>query len=215
MLRYVVLKHIFNKNYDRKLEDDRGFTLAEMLVTVIVGGILMAVTIPSFVGMMSQNQTQESADIIEAALKEVQKEAMAKSINCELNINSMTRKITASAFNVTIVGSIETISYVSGSAYNCLGTSYTLKSNTNLTTNGSPASEIKIRYSYKGNATSETVDTDGDSIPDPATIVITTTNNSNLEKKCVVVPDGVGIVQAGTYEGAANTAAPSNCKSDE
>jgi prepilin-type N-terminal cleavage/methylation domain-containing protein len=207
MLRYVVLKQIFNKN------SDRGFTLTEMLVTFVVTGILLAVTVPSFVGMMSQNQTQESVDIIESALKEVQKEAMAKSINCELSINGTTRNITASAFNVDIVGSTETISYVSGTAYNCLKTSHTLKSSTNLRTNGSSASTIKIRYSYKGNATSETVDTDGDGIPDPATIVITTTNNSNPEKKCLVVPDGVGIVRMGTYTGAANTAASSDCES--
>ncbi len=216
MLRYVVLNRIFHKNFNKNLKkisnNNRGFTLTEMLVTAIVTGVLAAVTIPNFLGLMSKNQVQESADVIATALRDVQKEAMAKSINCELRVDGTNRTIAAFSFTATYVGSTETISYPSSVSSSCLTSSYSLRNSINLTTNGTSTSQIKIRYSYKGNATSETVDTDSDDIPEPAVIVVSGTNS--VEKKCVIVPDGVGLIRAGTYNGLANTANLSSCASN-
>jgi prepilin-type N-terminal cleavage/methylation domain-containing protein len=207
MLRYVVLNHIFNRNfnnnYKNKPDNNEGFTLTEMLVTAIVVGVLAAVTIPNFLGLMSKNQVQESADTIATALRDIQKEAMAKSINCELRVDGTNRTIAAFSFTATYVGSTETISYPSTVSGNCLTSSYSLRNNINLITNGTPTSQIKIRYSYKGNATSETTNTD-------AVIVVSST--SSPEKKCVIVPDGIGIIRTGIYSStSANSAEPSSC----
>jgi prepilin-type N-terminal cleavage/methylation domain-containing protein len=202
MFRYVVLNRIFNKKLQKISDNNRGFTLAEMLVTAIVAGVLAAVTIPNFLGLMSKNQVQESADIIATALRDIQKEAMAKSINCELTVNGTTRTITASAFTASYVGSTEYITLATG---NCLNTTYSLNNTISLTTNGMLTSQMKVRYSYKGNATSETTNTD-------AVIVVSGTNSP--EKKCVIVPDGVGLIRAGTYNGLASTANSSSCVSN-
>jgi prepilin-type N-terminal cleavage/methylation domain-containing protein len=209
MLRCAVLKWISNKNsknnlnniLDSKQDDSQGFTLAEMLVTVIVAGVLAAVTIPSFVGLLNKNQVQESTDIIQTALKEVQKEAMAKSINCELRIDGAARTVQAFSF---IINSTSNIVYPSTVPANCLTSSYSLGSNVSIYTNSTPTTQIRVRYSYKGNVTADTIGTEA---------VVVLSGTSSNEKKCVIVPNGVGIVRTGTYTGSNSTALASSCSS--
>jgi prepilin-type N-terminal cleavage/methylation domain-containing protein len=202
MLRFVVPKN----NSDDRADDNRGFTLIEILIVAIVAGILAAVAIPSFVGLMNQNKVDESIDILEAALRDVHKESMAKSINCELTINKSSTSSATSfqAVSFTMSGSTMTLAGTTGQ---CMNSVYTLDSNIDLLTNSTPNSQLKIRYSFKGSTSMDLNGTDNSAI-------FVVSDRSGGDRKCIIIPRGIGIIRTGIYRGAANTAIPDSCESN-
>ena len=58
-------------------QKNKGVTLTELLIVVIIVGILAAVAVPSFVGMFSRYKIEEGLEEIEGALKEAQKKSHA------------------------------------------------------------------------------------------------------------------------------------------
>jgi prepilin-type N-terminal cleavage/methylation domain-containing protein len=80
---------------DFKRHIDRGYTQIELLIVVIVIGILMAVSIPSFLGKLTTYRVRDAIKQVESALKEAQQQALSRSIVCELIFNTTTKIITA------------------------------------------------------------------------------------------------------------------------
>ena len=73
--------------------NERGFTLTEMLVTMIVAGVLAALTTPSLVGLLNRNQVNEAQRQVESALREAQRQAIRRGKKCRVRINTTTKTI--------------------------------------------------------------------------------------------------------------------------
>ena len=75
---------------------EQGFTLIEMIVTVIIVGILSAITAPSLIGLFDQMRVKDGLRQIESSLKEAQRQAMRHGSSCEVTLKTTDNTITGS-----------------------------------------------------------------------------------------------------------------------
>ena len=75
----------------RKLNS--GFTLIEMLATIIIIGIIAAIAAPNFLGLLNRNRVNEAAQQIEGALTEAQRQAMRRGRQCSISIDAANKII--------------------------------------------------------------------------------------------------------------------------
>lgn len=75
-------------------KQEQGFTLIEMMVTVIIVGVLAAITAPNLIGLLDQTRVKDGLRQIESSLKEAQRQAMRRSSSCRVTLNPTTNMIT-------------------------------------------------------------------------------------------------------------------------
>jgi prepilin-type N-terminal cleavage/methylation domain-containing protein len=113
--------------------NSRGFTAIEIAVTVVIVGVLAAISAPSMIGWYQNAQVADAVDRLEGALKEAQREAIKRTTDCTVTIP------TGNAPNLA------------SSTANCLTSGDRNFANANLTlVTGSSAS---VAFDYKGRQT--------------------------------------------------------------
>ncbi|MDJ0635020.1 MAG: type II secretion system protein [Xenococcaceae cyanobacterium MO_188.B29] len=159
---------------------NKGFTLTEMIVTVIVAGVIAAITAPSLVGWFNRNQINEAQRQVESALKEAQRQAIRRGKSCSVKINTTnnTISISDSSYDNGCLLSQRNV----GESTLVGGDTVSLKANSN---------PVTISFTHKGNTSSQEV------------IVIESSLSS--AKKCVAIAEGIGRIKTGTYTGNLNT----------
>lgn len=78
--------HIFN------VRSDRGFTLVETIIILLLVGILAAIAVPSFLSGINRSRLRNALNTFAGALTESQREAIRQSRECTLNIPSGDRQ---------------------------------------------------------------------------------------------------------------------------
>lgn len=121
------MKHYFHNS------EDRGVTLIETLVVVIIISILAAIAAPNFLGLLSRNRVNEALDKINGAIKESQRQAIRKRKLCRVNIDTSTN-------------------IISGNPTDCLLSTRDIRNSIDIRTNlsGTPPN---ILFSAKGSTT--------------------------------------------------------------
>ncbi len=76
---------------------DRGYTLAELMITLVIVGIIAAIASPSFIGLLSRIRLQGALQQLLGAINETQRLAMLRGKSCRINIAPNTKKITANS----------------------------------------------------------------------------------------------------------------------
>ncbi len=155
-----------------------------MAVVAIISSVLAALMMPSMVGMMRKNSLQSSANQVIGALREAQRSAMRNGQTCTVNISS------------TGVSSTNT------STNTCITSPVTLGSGTQLSLpSGSTFSlPLSLAFSYKGNPSSTGMSSSTE------LILIIESPNSTVQRRCVAISAGIGIMRPGTYSGTTCTA---------
>jgi prepilin-type N-terminal cleavage/methylation domain-containing protein len=163
-------------------QSDQGFTLIEILVTIMIAGVMAAIAAPSFMTWVNNKKINDTSTKIEGALKEAQSSAGRRNITCNVLITETqvsstnakclpfgTRNIQDKAPDVGI-------------------------SNSNLAIAGTGGSSgTTVTYLSLGTA---------NITPKTATIIIYRTDGTtNGIKKCIVVSKGIGTVKTGNYTG--------------
>jgi prepilin-type N-terminal cleavage/methylation domain-containing protein len=164
-----------------RLQGDQGFTLIEILVTIMIAGIMAAIAAPSFMTWVNNKKINDISTKIEGALKEAQSTAGRRNITCSVSITATqvsatnpkclpfgTRNIQDKAPDVGI-------------------------SNSNLSIAGTGGTSTTVTYLSLGTA---------NITPKTATIIIYRTDGTtNGIKKCIVVSKGIGTIKTGNYTG--------------
>lgn len=175
----MLLKYI-----KKSKKGDRGFTLAEMLLTVIVVGILAAVTAPSLVGLLNQNRVKDGFVQLRGAVKESQRIAMRRGRRCKIYLDKINQKIAISPPDSK------------GNYTGCLFNERKLPEGVLIKNN---SLNSNIIFSAKGNTSSA------------KTIVVYSANTQT--KRCLVISLGLGIMRSGNYTGdVSNSVTAKHCQ---
>ena len=76
---------------------DRGYTLAELMITLVIVGIIAAIAVPNFLSLLSRIRLEGALQQLLGAINETQRLAMVRGKSCQINIDPNTKKITANA----------------------------------------------------------------------------------------------------------------------
>ncbi len=176
-------------------KQNSGFTLIEIIVTVIIVGILMAIAIPNLLGLYNQYQVKNALNQVESSVKEAQKQAMRRGKACKIKLDETTVKGKVRD-RVTVVTKSDPGE--SGKNYsNCLTSDRILPEAVDLVTN-IPGSTHKISFSHKGNT------------PTSGTIKLSV-NGLDIGK-CLVISNGLGIIRTGNYQASSSGSMANKCK---
>lgn len=181
---------------DLILAENKGVTLVELLVVVVIVGILAAIAIPNFLGLLAQQQVKTGFEQVQGSLKEAQRQAIRRGQRCRI-------KIEAININFQKRYKISTVSEPGWDYTGCLLSDRLLSSGLAVkTTNSFAGNPPKITFSHKGNTTQS------------GTIIVYSPNNQYY-KKCMTISNGLGIMREGNYDKDINLPinGNQNCKS--
>jgi prepilin-type N-terminal cleavage/methylation domain-containing protein len=74
--------------YNVRKKSNKGFTLVEMIVTVIIVGVIASIAAPNFLGLLYQSRVKDGLAQVEGAVKEAQKQAIRKGRICKIRFTS-------------------------------------------------------------------------------------------------------------------------------
>lgn len=174
-----------NLNLHRR--KNRGFTLPEVLLIVIILGIFAALAAPSFLSWVNRKRVEDTLLQVEGAVKEAQAAAIRKSQACELNISASS--VTSTPPNCLPTGARD-LTQVSGGS-NATGVTIIAENNT------------KITFSPKGTTTA-------------SNIFVFYHPDQAQGMRCLAISSGIGIIRTGQFKGphipSTDDATSTNCQ---
>lgn len=114
-------------------KSDRGFTLIELMVALVIVGVIAAIATPNFLGLLNRIRVNSALEELLGAIRESQRLAMRQGRSCRINIDPNTNLLSATNGN-------------------CLLNNRTINENVIIRTNLS-GSTPNILFSRKGSTT--------------------------------------------------------------
>ena len=138
--------------YDVLKKSNKGFTLIEMITTVIVIGVIASIAAPNLLGMLNQTRVKDGLGQVEGAIREAQKLAVRRGKPCTIvfstNANGNSTVKSKSGFDGCLLSNRELADSVAFSRLNSGTGNLDLINNLN---------EIELSFSGKGNPTVERI----------------------------------------------------------
>ena len=72
--------------YTARRTDDRGFSMFEIAIVLMIVGILAVIAVPSFISMFNKNKVSDALTQVRGALQEAQREAIRQSKTCTVTV---------------------------------------------------------------------------------------------------------------------------------
>lgn len=155
-------------------QNQRGFTLIEIIVTLVIVGVLAAVAVPSFESLYNRNKINKALTEVEGALKEAQREAVKRGKKCEVTLDNVNHKVTGPCSLERVLAEDKDGDGVIEPPHEGVFMSF----------NGTLATTT---FSFQGTTT------------DNGTIVLYQFPSANSYKRCLVISNGPGIMRTGYY----------------
>jgi prepilin-type N-terminal cleavage/methylation domain-containing protein len=165
-----------------KNQSQRGFTLIETLIIVLIVGVLAAISAPSFLSWLNSKRVEHALVKVEAALQETQSEATKRSKACTLTIPAPPPVGT----NAVLTGT-------------CLVSGDRTLQDVVLSHTTNPTSAWDITFDFKGRNKKST---------DAGIIAVSSADSTNVQPKCIQIAEGIGLRRDGKYNPATSTCSP-------
>lgn len=161
------------KTFSRYLPDrNEGLTLAELMITVVIIGVLASIAAPGMNRFFQKAQLENALLRMQGALRETQSEAIRRSQTCTLVINP--------GVDQAVTG-------------NCLVTGDRPLKGIHLKhSQGLSVDPWTITFDARGR---------NQNFNDPGTAVLSIPGASSVSPKCMVISIGIGLHRIGEYEG--------------
>lgn len=175
----------------RKNNQNKGFSLIEILIIVVIIGILAAIAVPSFAGSLDRVKLNQAVVEVRGILQEAQRQAIRKSQPCDviLMLSATPIQITA---NCGVTGDRN------------------LSQRVQLITNISQitGNPIKITFGILGTAEFTVITSTNPPPPvDPSgKLIFSVAHSSIRDKKCLAISNTLGLTRSGEYTGNSSTA---------
>ena len=175
--------------YNARKKSNKGFTLIEMLVTIIIIGVIASLAAPNFLGLLNQSRVKDGLAQVEGAIKEAQRQAIRRGKTCKIKF--VTETIDGrSRQTINVVENTDTGETVAANFYNgCLLEKRILPVDVSLNT----GSITKITFSAKGNTNT---DSEG---------IIRISHPQTTTEKCLQIKGLLGNVLTGDYDSATSS----------
>jgi prepilin-type N-terminal cleavage/methylation domain-containing protein len=164
--------------FNQLAQGNKGFTLIEVLVSIVIIGIGATVAAPSFVTWLDNNKVDNALAQVEGAIKEAQSTSVRINQICRVTIEQTEVTATPSGCLPTGARNLQT-----------QGLQW---SNANIETTGSGvAARTVITFSPRGT----TPVTDNDAV-----VVVHRRGAQGSRMKCLVISSGVGMIRVGNFQ---------------
>lgn len=159
-----------------------------MAVVAVIAGILAVVATPSMLGSMRKSELQATANQVKGALREAQRAAIRNGSGCTATISSTSPQIL-------------------GTTAGCITSPVALSSGITLsatsTTSGGSVTNLtlpqSLSFSYKGNPSNADELTLILAPPEATGLTPAQITARGIERRCIVISVGIGIMRSGTY----------------
>ncbi len=174
--------------------NNRGFTLIEITIVLMIIGILSAIAAPSFLAMLNRNKVNDGLTKARGALQEAQREAIRKSKNCTVIVPSGSNiTLTSPPEDVNNNGSLDAGEDLNGNGVldknSCLVTGD--RALTGISIRRDATSLGTITFDFKGRTTISSSDTQA--------IVFSLTNETSSQERCLMISSPLGMIRTGIY----------------
>jgi len=167
------------------LANDRGLTLFELLVVLVIVGVLAALGIPNLLGAINASKVKQAQTQVQGIIRGAQRQALNSGASCGLKLNTSNNPITISDIN-------------SSPTNTCLSAStLVLPQDVKILTNlsGTPPS---ITFNFKGRS-------------NKGGTIVFYSDRAN-QKRCLVIALYMGMMRTGEYTGkVTDTIDPTLC----
>jgi len=155
---------------------NRGWTLIEMIVTVVIIGILAAMAMPSFGRMQARNQLRGAMADVQGAIREAQRNAIKQGSSCTVELNPTALTVRQASSTPGCVSNPVNLSNVNG-------VSMTV-----------PSSNTDITFTFKGNPTFNS-----------DTTIALAHEITDIGSRCLVISSELGMMRTGNLVGSTCT----------
>lgn len=164
----------------------KGFTQIEVAITVVIIGILGALSGPSFLSWVNERKLNVGLAELQGTLIEGQQQAVRLSKDCTINLPTGSNPV------------------LSSNPSACLRNGSRTLDNLNLRHSFSTSA---LAFDFKGRVPN--------SMTSEQTVVLSLANESNGPSKCIVIAPGIGLIRVGDYNGPSKSTFANNCKTKQ
>ncbi|MBE9014645.1 hypothetical protein C7Y66_19205 [Chroococcidiopsis sp. CCALA 051] len=175
----------------RRNNRNKGFSLIEILIIVVIIGILAAIALPSFAGSLDRVKLNQAVVEVRGLLQEAQRQAIRKSQPCDVMLMLSTTPVQITA-NCGVTGDRN------------LSKGVQLITNISQVT-GNP---IKITFGILGTAEFTVLSSRNPPPPVDSSgkLIFSVARSSIHDKKCLAISNTLGLTRTGEYAGDSTTA---------